>query len=127
VKTEPTFSKETEIRKREVTNIIAVCFTGDVETSYTNIKKNHLDQGLLEIGFHYIIEWDGKIFMGRHANQIGNLIPELNSKTLYLCVIGEQDDMEMEQSISYQMLMEKLSNDFPSCQEIRYFDLEGCY
>jgi hypothetical protein len=121
--TELKFSKENEIKKREATDIIAVCFTGDVEASYNSIKKNHLDHGLLEIGFHYIIEWDGKIFMGRHGNQMGNLIPELNSKALYLCVIGEQDDMEMEQSISYQMLMEKLSNDFPSCQEIRYFDL----
>jgi hypothetical protein len=124
MKTKPTFSKETEIKKREVTDIIAVCFTEDVETSYNNIKKNHLDHGLLEIGFHYVIEWDGKIFMGRHGNQIGNLLPELNSKTLYVCVIGEQDEMEMEQSISYQMLMEKLSQDFPSCQEIRYFDLD---
>jgi len=124
MKTKPTFSKETEIKEREATDIIAVCFTEDVETSYSNIKKTHLDHGLLEIGFHYIIEWDGRIFMGRHGNQMGNLIPELNSKALYLCVIGEQDEMEMEQSISYQMLMEKVSNDFPSCQEIRYFELK---
>jgi len=122
--TEFKFSKENEIIKREETNIIAVCFTGNIETSYSDIKTSHLDQGLLEIGFHYIIEWDGRIFMGRHGNQMGNLIPELNSKALYLCVIGEQDDMEMEQSISYQMLMEKLTNDFPSCQEIRYFELK---
>lgn len=123
MKIEPKFSKETEIKKRESTDIIAVCFMGDTETDYNNIKKSHLDHGLLEIGFHYIVEWNGKIFMGRHANQIGNLSPELDSNTLYVCVIGEQDDMEMEQSISYQMLMEKLSKDFPECKEIKYFDL----
>lgn len=122
--TEFKFSKETEIKKRGATDIIAVCFIGNIETSYNDIKTSHLAEGLLEIGFHYIIEWDGKIFMGRHAAQVGNLIPELNSKTLYVCVIGEQDDMEMEQSISYQMLMEKLSNDFPECKEIKYFDLK---
>jgi len=121
--TELQFSKETEIKKRGATEIIAVCFTGNIETSYSDIKRNHLDHGLLEIGFHYIIEWDGKIFMGRHAVQVGNIIQELNSKALYVCVISEQDDMEMEQSISYQMLMEKLSNDFPECKEIKYFDL----
>jgi hypothetical protein len=123
MKVESKFSKEIEIKKREATDIIAIFFTGNVETSYESIKKNHLDHGLLEIGFHYIIEWDGKIFMGRHANQMGNLLPELNSKALYICVIGDQDDIEMEQSISYQMLMEKVSKDFPSCQEIKYFDL----
>lgn len=121
--TEPTFSKETKIKKRGATDIIAVCFTGEVETSYGDIKASHLGHGLLEIGFHYIIEWDGKIYMGRHASEIGNIIPELNSTALYVCVIGAQDDMEMEQSISYQMLMEKLSNDFPECKEIKYFDL----
>ncbi len=122
--TEFKFSKENEIKKRETTDIIAVCFTGDFEKSYSDIKKTHLDQGLIDIGFHYIIEGDGKIFMGRHACQMGNLSPELDSNALYICVIGEQDDMEMEQSISYQMLMEKLSNDFPDCKEIKYFDLE---
>ncbi len=123
MKIEFKFSKENEIKKREATDIIAVCFTGNYEANYCDIKKTHLDQGLIEIGFHYIIEWDGKIFMGRHANQMGNLSPELDSRTLYVCVIGEQDEMEMEQSISYQMLMEKLSKDFPECQEIKYFDL----
>ena len=118
------FSKETEIRKRETTHTIAVLFLDNFEANYSSIRKDHLNKGLLEMGFHFVIQLDGKIFMGRHANQVGNCLPELDSKSIYICVVGEQDEMEIEQSIPYEMLMEKLSRDFPSCQEIKYLDLD---
>jgi|TARA_B110000438_G_C15574082_1_gene546692 hypothetical protein len=123
MKTVLQFLKETEISKREATQIIAVLFLDDFEANYSNIRKDHLNRGLIEIGFHFVIQLDGKIFMGRHANQTGNCLPEFDSKSIYICVIGDQDDLDMEQSIPYQMLMEKLSKDFPSCQEIKYLDL----
>lgn len=63
-------SSQTSLVKRKRTECVVVHFKGAEETSYQQIKQTHLETGSTDIGFHYIIESDGKTLMGRHFNNI---------------------------------------------------------
>ena len=108
------------MEKRETTFFIIVHFTGDSSLSYEEIKKNHLDSGQSEIGFHYIIDSQGQILMGRHASKIGVHYPEFDETSLGICVVGSRNDLQEHQSIALTLLLESLKTQFPEIQQVKY-------
>ncbi|MZG53536.1 MAG: hypothetical protein F3744_05685 [Nitrospinae bacterium] len=108
------------MEKRNTTFFTIVHFTGDSSLTYEEIKKSHLDSGESEIGFHYIIDSQGKILMGRHASKIGAHYPEFDETSLGICVIGARHDLQEHQSVALTLLLENLKNDFPEIQKVKY-------
>lgn len=49
-------------------------------------------QGLLDIGYHYLIYPDGAVIQSRHPRLMGSHAPGFNHRALGLCMIGGRDD-----------------------------------
>ena len=113
------------MEKRETTFFTLVHFTGDSTLTYEEIKKTHLDNGQPEIGFHYIIDSQGQILMGRHASKIGAHYPEFDETSLGICVIGSRHDLEDSQSIALTLLLENLKSEFPEIEKVKYIYKEN--
>jgi N-acetyl-anhydromuramyl-L-alanine amidase AmpD len=105
---------------RKTTELILVHFTGSKETDYRQIKSKSLQKGILEIGYHYLIEAGGKLLMGRHQSKVGFHYPEFDAISIGIGVAAERDDMTEEQSIALTLLLDKLRNDYPSVKSIKY-------
>ena len=113
------------MEKRITTQFTLVHFTGDSSLSYGDIKKAHLDLGQPEIGFHFIIDPEGQILMGRHASKIGAHHPDFDESSLGVCVIGSRHEMEDSQSIALTLLLEKLKAEYPEIEKVKYIYSEN--
>ena len=113
------------MEKRDTTFFTVVHFTGDATLTYEEIKKAHIDKGQAEIGFHYIIDSQGQILMGRHASKIGAHYPEFDETSLGICVIGSRHDLEDSQSIALTLLLENLKAEFPEIEKVKYIYKEN--
>jgi len=105
---------------RKTTQLILVHFTGSQETDYRQIWSESLQEGVLEIGYHYLIERDGKLLMGRHQSKAGFHYPEFDAVSIGIGVAAERDGMSDEQSIALTLLLDKLQKDYPSVEKIKY-------
>lgn len=113
------------MEKRDTTFFTLVHFTGDASLTYDEIKQDHLNKGQPEIGFHYIIDAQGQILMGRHASKIGAHYPEFDETSLGICVIGSRHDLEDSQSIALTLLLENLKAEFPEIEKVKYIYKEN--
>ena len=104
------------MEKRESTQFAIVSFTGDTSLTYEDIKK--ANNG--EIGFHFVIDPQGQIFMGRHASKVGAYSSEFDETCLGICIIGTRHEMEDDQSISLTLLLENLKTEFPEIESAMY-------
>ena len=102
--------------KRDSTQFAIVSFTGDASLNYEDIKK--ANNG--EIGFHFVIDPQGQIFMGRHSSKVGAYSPEFDETCLGICIIGTRHEMEDDQSISLTLLLENLKTEFPEIESAMY-------
>ncbi len=61
------------------------------------------------IGYHYVIEVDGNIALGRHLEEVGAHVQGSNSKTIGVCLIGT-DKFTAAQWASLKQLMTTICN-----------------
>ena len=59
--------------------------------STETIKRWHLEKGWSDIGYHYVIELDGKIVNGRPFDKKGSHCRGRNSNTIGVCYVGGCD------------------------------------
>ena len=59
--------------------------------SAKSIKKRHLKRGWEDIGYHYIINKNGRITKGRNTKYIGAHVKGHNRNSLGICIIGNFD------------------------------------
>ncbi len=109
-----------KLKARDRTDSVVVHFTGNEATHFKKIREEHLKQGLEEIGFHYVIEEDGKMLMGRHQSKTGAHYAEFDESSIGICIIGEKDGLNEEQTVAYNLLLDKLRKDYPDLQSIKY-------
>lgn len=57
-------------------------YTGDV------IKKMHTDKGWSDIGYHFVIETDGSLYIGRPITKTGAHVYGHNQNNIGICLIG---------------------------------------
>ena len=109
------------MEKRDSTQFAIVSFTGDASLTYENIKK--ANNG--EIGFHFIIDSQGQILMGRHSSKVGAYSPDFDETSLGICIIGTRHEMEDAQSIALTLLLENLKTEFPEIESMKYIYKES--
>ncbi len=109
-----------ELQARETTRVVLVHFTGDASLRYQGMKQRSLCEGVSEIGYHFIIERDGKLLMGRHQSKVGSHYQEFDAVSVGICVAAKRDDMNEAQSMALTLLLDKLQNDYPTIESIKY-------
>lgn len=89
-------------------------------TTAAEIEKWHRAKGWQGIGYHYVIEGDGHIEIGRLEEIVGAHVEGHNKDSIGICVVG--DNTKPEQSwtpkqvqVLYSLLV-KLHNKYPKAQ-----------
>ena len=57
----------------------------------SDIKQWHTAKGWSDIGYHYVIELDGSVNMGRDIDRIGAHVRGENTGSIGICYIGGMD------------------------------------
>lgn len=60
----------------------------DTEYSFDACKKDHLERGFNDIGYHYYITRDGEVHAGRPINVIGAHCKKQNKMSIGVCYEG---------------------------------------
>ena len=60
--------------------------------STKEIKKRHLKRGWEDIGYHFVINKNGKISKGRNKKYVGAHVKGHNKNSLGICLIGNLDE-----------------------------------
>lgn len=87
----------------------------EVEDSAQLIKK-HVDSGMPMVGFHYMIDPDGTIQVGRTINAIGNHYVGENSNSIGIACISKELTKKQESSID--SLLEELEFKVPDVKDV---------
>ncbi len=90
----------------------------DVKTK--EIKKWHLSNGWADIGYHYVIELDGKVIEGRPVELVGAHCVGQNKFSIGICYVGgmnksmskPKDTRTEEQKESLIKLIKKLRGSY---------------
>ena len=72
-------------------------------TTFAAVKKYHISKGWGDIGYHYFITADGKIWPGRAENIVGAHASssDMNFKSLGICLTGNfMDEVPTEAQLS---------------------------
>lgn len=81
-----------------------------------SIAPKHLP-GLTHIGYHFVIEVDGKIRPGRPLQETGAHVSGFNANSVGICLIG-RDKFSAEQWHALHELVANLITQIPTCTKV---------
>jgi len=67
----------------------------DASTSVEEIRSAHLDRGFDDIGYHWLIDRQGRLYPGRSEKIAGAHVKGFNQESLGVCLIGNFDQNEL--------------------------------
>lgn len=75
---------------RPINEIIFHCTATPEGKSYTveDIRSWHKQRGWTDIGYHYVVDLDGRVLVGRPVGQIGSHVAGKNTGTIGIAYIG---------------------------------------
>lgn len=86
-----------------------------------DIKKWHLARGFKDIGYHYVILFNGSVQHGRDIEKVGAHCEGHNTDSIGICYIGgldkngkPKDTRTYEQKIGLERLLIELKEQFPT-------------
>ncbi len=80
-----------------------------------NIQQQHMNQGWADIGYHYVISWDGTIYEANPVNRIGAHAGGDNTGNIGVAVLGRFDqsgEPSSEQIESLTKMLRYLGDEF---------------
>lgn len=79
--------------KRRITEIIIHCTATPAGRYYSvnDIRQWHLKRGFSDIGYHYVIDLNGKILLGRSIAKAGAHCKGHNAYSIGICYVGGLD------------------------------------
>ena len=101
----------------------------DQEITAEHIRRWHVDDNSWsDIGYHWVIERDGKIQHGRHAQSQGAHVRGHNHESIGICLVGgmaengdPEDNFTPEQWLVLEMLIEVLQVRYPAAQVVGHY------
>lgn len=76
---------------RPITDIVIHCSAtpnGDARFTMLDLDRMHRERGWRKIGYHFIVELDGKIVPGRPVEEVGAHVAGSNARSIGVCMIG---------------------------------------
>ena len=121
-------ARRVAFKKRITTNLIVVHCAATKPTmdiGVREIRQWHVQQGWLDVGYHFVIRRDGTIEEGRPHDVIGSHVKARNSDSIGICLVGGVDDklrpadnLTDHQKAALQVLLWKMTSGT---------DFEGAY
>jgi N-acetylmuramoyl-L-alanine amidase len=90
--------KQSGLKKRELTKFLFIASSQtptNLDVTKEQIDAMHRKNGLLGIGFHYVITIDGDVKKGRETDQIGFDLKH-NDETIGILLIGNTEFNELQ-------------------------------
>lgn len=90
--------------------------TGPEVTTADYLRTNGREMGLLDIGYHFVIERDGYIRQTRNSTEVGSHLPMHNHYTIGICLIGGRDctpNFTDDQMDSLKFLVRRVRSLYP--------------
>ncbi len=101
---------------RKINKIIVHHSASDGKTTTPEeIKSWHLKRGLKDIGYHYLIDYDGFLDIGRLSERVGAHCKGKNKDSIGICVIGnfETDFPSKKQAEVLRRFLKDLKREYP--------------
>lgn len=127
-----TYISESLPLRRKVTDIIIHCSdTIEGKNFYAHdIDVWHKQRGFRKIGYHFVIDIDGTIELGRPLREVGAHVKDHNKESIGICYIGglasdnrtPKDTRTTEQKVSLLSLIRFLKGKFPNAAVIGHRD-----
>jgi len=100
---------------RTIRHIIIHCSAtpnGDARFTLEDIDRMHRERGWRKVGYHYVIECDGLVRVGRQEEEIGAHVEGQNANSIGVCMIGT-DAFSAAQWQSLKRLVAELQDRYP--------------
>lgn len=97
-----------------------------------DIDHWHKQRGFKKIGYHYVIDLDGTIELGRPIEEVGAHVKGHNKESIGICYIGGLDGRHLHpadtrtpaQKRAINELVAKLKAQFPNAKVVGHRDLD---
>lgn len=105
--------------------------TPDVENVHDYLKAKAHQMGLLDIGYHALIERDGTIFETRQHGLIGSHTPGHNLYSIGICLLGgmgaagPEDNFTYPQRLALVHYLAALLSVYPGAAVMAHTELQG--
>ena len=100
---------------REIRHVVIHCSAsrnGDGSVDRDAIDRWHRERGWRMVGYHYVIEIDGRLSIGRLEETIGAHVAGQNSSSIGICMIGT-DRFGVEQWRTLRTVCTLLASRYP--------------
>lgn len=118
---------------RKINMIVVHCSATPADARFDRdwIRDLHKNRnGWRDIGYHFVIEVDGEIRVGRTLDQVGAHVAGHNKHSIGICLIGgvdragvATDNFFSVQKQSLRTLLLGLMSSFPGCEVLGHRDL----
>jgi N-acetylmuramoyl-L-alanine amidase len=112
-------------------NLIVVHHTAtDRDASVEAIRRFHVEErGWGNIGYHYVVEEDGSVQVGRHESMVGAHAAGQNANSLGVAVVGDNTVPDQKWNDAQREALRDLLGDllrrYPASRVCGHRDLEG--
>jgi N-acetylmuramoyl-L-alanine amidase len=96
------------------------------------IDRWHRERGFLKIGYHYVINRDGRVEKGRDLTEIGAHVEGYNAVSVGICLVGGVNEKNIpeknftgEQFDALTVLLHQTLARFPNCEVLGHRDIPG--
>lgn len=113
-------------RTRETTENIVVLSVGSATEDMTawDVECLYRDQGINGIGAHYVILRDGDVLNKntykaiRARDEVGTVDPRYNNNSIFVALVGADDQYTTAQQASLKGLIEYLQEQYPEAEPL---------
>jgi N-acetylmuramoyl-L-alanine amidase len=104
--------------KRTINYIVVHCTATAHNTKVENILKYWKKIGWKNVGYHYLIEANGKVNQLAEESQITNGVKGYNSQSIHVSYIGgkSEDDRTEKQKDSLKIIVRQLKDKYPNAK-----------
>jgi N-acetyl-anhydromuramyl-L-alanine amidase AmpD len=124
-----------EFKKRPRTDFIVVhcaATKATMDIGVREIRQWHVQQGWLDVGYHFVIRRNGTVEDGRPHDVIGSHVKDYNARSLGICLVGGIDakgapsnNFTPEQMNSLSLLLRAQKRTYPDAKIVGHTDLDS--
>lgn len=124
-----------QFKPRPVTDYIVVhcaATKATMDIGVREIRQWHVQQGWLDVGYHFVIRRNGTVEDGRPHDVIGSHVKNYNSRALGICLVGgidakgnPENNFTPEQFNSLKLLMLAQKRTYTTAKIVGHTDLDS--